>query len=181
MAQRVVYDMRQAAVTSIGYARLPDLEQKHSGDFVSRLSNDMELIQKLVAQEWVNLVQGIWGFLVALAVMLAVSWRVTLLTLIAVPMIVVVANALSQPLGRHTQALQATMAAVNSVAQDATAGIVVTKAFNLQPFWELVSRGRTASGRSCYACSHLPAGSTAACLSCLCCLSLCFSVLAVMK
>ncbi len=133
-AEKMVYDVRQAATSTLCRALTSELEQKHSGDFISRLSSDIDLMKGLVAQEWVNLVRGGLGFLGALIMMLAISWRLTLAVLVTVPIISFVANKLSKPLGQHITNMQARLAAVNALAQDSLAGIIVSKAFNLREY-----------------------------------------------
>ncbi|NLY54056.1 MAG: ABC transporter ATP-binding protein [Firmicutes bacterium] len=130
--ERVAHDIRQQAATRLSRTVLSELEQKHSGDFVSRLSNDIDLIRGLVGREWVQLARGSIAFVAGLIMMLTISWRVTLLTLVCVPFIGIAANALGKPLGRHLTSLQTHMADVNSIAQDAIGGITVSKAFNLK-------------------------------------------------
>lgn len=131
-AERVAFDLRQAATGALSHTELYELEKKHSGDFVSRLSNDLLLIKNLIALDWLSLCYGIIAFLGALPVMLYYSWRVTLSVLVMVPIIGLIANKLGKPLGQHTIAVQAHMADVNAVAQDSIAGIAVSKAFNLK-------------------------------------------------
>lgn len=132
-AERVAHDLRQAATCVISRTRMSELEQKHSGDLVSRLSSDIVLIRNLIAQDWVSLSYGVIAFFAGLIMMLYISWSVTLSVLVAVPLIGLVANGLGKPLGRHTTAMQARLADVNALAQDALAGITVSKAFNLRP------------------------------------------------
>ncbi len=132
-AERVAHDLRQAATDIISRTRISELEQKHSGDLVSRLSSDIVLIRNLIAQDWVSLSYGVIAFFAALTMMLCISWSVTLSVLVAVPLIGWVANGLGKPLGRHTTAMQVRLADVNALAQDALAGITVSKAFNLKP------------------------------------------------
>lgn len=131
-AELVVYDLRQSAVAVLSRTRLSLLEEKHSGDLISRLSNDMRLIHNLIGQEWFSLVYGLLAFIAALIMMLYYSWSVTLGVLLTIPLIGLVANRLGALLTRHTTAMQVELAEVNALAQDAIAGIAVSKAFNLQ-------------------------------------------------
>lgn len=131
-AECVAHDLRQAATDVISRTRMSELEQKHSGDLVSRLSSDIVLIRNLIAQDWVSLSYGVIAFFAGLIMMLCISWNVTLSVLVAVPLIGLVANGLGKPLGHHTTAMQARLADVNALAQDALAGITVSKAFNLR-------------------------------------------------
>lgn len=131
-AERVAHDLRQAATDVISRTRMSELEQNHSGDLVSRLSSDIVLIRNLIAQDWVSLSYGVIAFFAGLIMMLLISWSVTLSVLVSVPLIGLVANGFGKPLGRHTTAMQARLADVNALAQDALAGITVSKAFNLR-------------------------------------------------
>lgn len=131
VAERVCFAVRQTAVESISRVALSELEHKHSGDYVSRLSNDINLIRNLVGREWVLLLRGALMFIGSLVVMLMTSWKVTLACITVTPLIMVAAGRLSKPISQHTNDIQKNMADVNSLAQDAAGGIVITKSFNL--------------------------------------------------
>ena len=84
-AENVAHDVRQQVVEHLSQVSLDGLERKHSGDYVSRLSNDLQAIKAMIANEWANLFRGVVAFVVALVILLVTSWKVTVLTLAFVP------------------------------------------------------------------------------------------------
>lgn len=133
-AERVVFSLRQEVADKLGTVASEELERRHSGDYVSRLSSDTDLIRGLVAANWSSLVAGTIGAVAALVYMLIVSWKVTLFSIALTPLIMVVSGVLSKPLSKVTKELQAKLADVNSLAQDVTGGITVSKAFLLKNY-----------------------------------------------
>ncbi|MBS3949942.1 MAG: ABC transporter ATP-binding protein [Peptococcaceae bacterium] len=99
---------------------------------VIKMSNDIQAIRYMVASEIPSLIQGLLGFVAALVVLGTVSWKVTLLTVSVAPVMVVIASILGKAMGTSLKEWQGDMAVINALAQDATSGIVVTKAYNLQ-------------------------------------------------
>ncbi len=139
------FDIRRAAVERLSHATVAAMEQRHSGDYVSRLSSDMTLIRNMLSVDLVLAFRASISFAVTLIVMLRMSWKVTLLSMSVGPVISVVASYLAGPMRQHTDAVQQHSAEVNSLAQDAAGGIVITKAFGLRD--HLARRFGTASGR----------------------------------
>lgn len=131
-SEHLAHDLREAAADTLSRVRIGDLEQLHSGDLISRLSNDMVLVKNLIGLEWLNLVRGIFGFSLALIIMLYYSWSITLASIIIVPLIGWAASSLGKSLAVHTNAQQVSLASLNSLALDSITGITVSKAFNLK-------------------------------------------------
>lgn len=132
IAEIVTHNLREKVSLHISHVSIPSLELKHSGDYISRLSNDIQAIRYMVASEIPSLIQGLLGFVAALVVLGTVSWKVTLLTVSVAPVMVVIASILGKAMGTSLKEWQGDMAVINALAQDATSGIVVTKAYNLQ-------------------------------------------------
>lgn len=133
-AESIMRELRASIALHISRANIPSLQQTHSGDFVSRLSNDTQVIRATLARHIPNLTQGILGFAASLVVMLLVSWQVTLLTVAVAPVIMVVASVLGGRMGVTLKLWQSDIAKVNVLAQDTVAGIVVAKAYTMRDY-----------------------------------------------
>ncbi len=131
-AECVSFDLRRAAVDRLSRSTVAAIEQRHSGDYVSRLSSDMTLVRNMVAVDFVLSFRAAITFVVTLVFMLRLSWKVTILSMTVGPIITAVASRLGEPMRQHTEAVQKHTSEVNSLAQDAVGGIVITKAFGLR-------------------------------------------------
>lgn len=147
-AERVTFGLRQDIAEKLGTAAGEELERKHSGDYISRLSNDTDLISGLVSTQWAGVVSSIVGAAAALVYMLLVSWRVTLISLALTPLFIVVSGILSKPLGKLRKEYLEKLADVNALAQDVTGGITVSKAFLLKNYLSRRFRTRAAGAAS---------------------------------
>jgi ABC-type multidrug transport system fused ATPase/permease subunit len=138
LAESVMHGLRAQVAMHLGRARIPALEQTHSGEYVSRLSNDAQVVRSAFARHLPSLVQGSLGFVASLVVMLLVSWKVTLLTLAMAPLMMFVASWLGGRMGAVLKLWQSDIAKVNVLAQDTVAGIVIAKVYNMRDY--LVAR-----------------------------------------
>jgi ABC-type multidrug transport system fused ATPase/permease subunit len=68
LAESVMHDLRAQVAMHLGRARIPALEQMHSGEYISRLSNDAQVVRSAFARHLPSLVQGSLGFVASLVV-----------------------------------------------------------------------------------------------------------------
>jgi len=147
-AEQVVYRLRGDIVEHLSKAQ--GSEERHSGEYLSRLNVDVGTIKSLLQSEWAYLVGGLLSFLVSLIFMLYLSVSVTLSTLLFAPVMLLLASRLGKPMGKHMAALQGAHAELNALMQDAMAGILVVKTYNLEPHLgeRLRTRGQQVVGET---------------------------------
>ncbi|MGI6344345.1 MAG: ABC transporter ATP-binding protein [Bacillota bacterium] len=131
-AERVCFAIRSAAVRHLSQVKTGTLQAAHSGDFISRLSNDLNLVRQMYSADFQMIVRGPLQSAACLVYMIVISPRLTLISLAVIPILMYISTVLSRPLAALSKAAQAEMAQVTALAQDAASGITVTKAFNLQ-------------------------------------------------
>lgn len=132
LGEQICYAIRDSATKHLSVVKVSELKTSHSGEYVSRLSNDMNLIRSLFAFELQFFVRAPLQCLLSLGYMLLISWRVTLISLAVIPILMVISNRMSKPIGPESKAAQEKLAAVTALSQDAANGVTVTKAFNLR-------------------------------------------------
>ncbi len=132
VAEQICHQLRVAAVTHLSHAKPQALQGTHSGDYTSRLSNDLTLVRALFASEAVMLIRAPLQCALSLGLMLLVSWRLTLLSVAIIPLLMLLSNRVSQPINAQSQIAQAELSKVTALSQDAIQGTLVTKTFNLQ-------------------------------------------------
>jgi len=130
-AEDGVTRVRQTVVERIARLPMAELSQIHSGDFVSRLTNDLNRIRVFIRQTLIGLIDQPLTGVLAFAYLCWLDWRLTLLLTLVMPLILFVSLLLSKPMGRLSKERQEWLAQVNSVAQDTITGIEVARAFNL--------------------------------------------------
>lgn len=125
-------DIRKKAVGHMEKLPMSYMESNHSGELISRLTNDITSVQNFLENDFANLIFEPLRFLAAFTYMLFINWKLLLFSVIILPVTVILAGIISKPIGKYTEQLQQHMAKVNAVAQDCIGGIHMLKAFNLK-------------------------------------------------
>jgi len=108
------------------------LDGHHSGDIMSRLTNDINLVRDFLANSFTRLFTIPLMAIFALAYMLWVSLPLTLLTVLLIPIMGLISGKISAAMAKNSRELQQQLGKVNAAARDSLRGTLVTKAFNLE-------------------------------------------------
>jgi len=108
------------------------LDNQHSGDIISRLTNDVNLVRDFLANSFTRLFTIPLMAFFALAYMLWVSWSLTLLSILLIPVMGLISGRISAAMAKNSSELQQQLGKVNEAARDSLSGILVTKTFNLE-------------------------------------------------
>lgn len=125
-------DVRKDLVQRFCDLPLPSVEQRFTGDLVSRLNNNTTILQNFFIQHFASLFYLPIVFIGALTLLLMTSWKLVLGCMVLVPLGLILATILSKPMQSYSERLQDRMSQLNAVAQDAIGGIPIVKAFNMQ-------------------------------------------------
>lgn len=137
-----VRDIRDKTARNMQELPASYMDNNHTGDMVSRLTNDTSSIQGFFENDLPNWVFQPLRFAGAFVYMLLLNWKMLIVCVILIPIFMVIAAILSKPVEKYTAKQQEYLAKVNSVAQDSIGGIYILKAFNLKKL--LSGRFRTA-------------------------------------
>jgi ABC-type multidrug transport system fused ATPase/permease subunit len=107
------------------------MEERHSGDFLSVINADLAKVKTLTGSSLLDLFGQSSRAIAALVYILFVSWQLTLVSLLATPLVFMILSALSAPIAKRTNEMQEQIGALNSVAQDGLNGLPISKSFNL--------------------------------------------------
>jgi len=107
------------------------LEERHSGDFLSVVNADIGKIKTLTGNDLMELLGQVVRGLAALVYIFLISWKLTLVALVATPLMFLVLAMLSNPITKRTNEMQTEIGNLNGVAQDGLNGLPITKSFNL--------------------------------------------------
>ncbi|WP_053375086.1 ABC transporter ATP-binding protein [Paenibacillus sp. FJAT-27812] len=124
-------DIRAELVSHLERSTVASLESRHSGDLVSRLTNDTAVIQQFFMLHFANLFYMPVVFVGALTVLLLTSWKLVLFSLLFVPVAILITSVLIFPMNKMSEQLQHHLGSANAIAQDTIGGIPMLKAFNM--------------------------------------------------
>ena len=107
VAQDVTKDIQSDMVKSLIKADTQLIDNKHTGEFVSHLTNDVGMITNLVSTVILNLFKDTFTLLGLLAVMFYQNWKLALMAIIMIPVASLAAKSLGKRVGKvSTQAME---------------------------------------------------------------------------
>lgn len=111
VGEGAVANLRTEVWDHMLHLRLPYYDAHESGETMSRITQDTNVVKEFVTEQFVSFVSGLFAILGAVVVLLWIDWKMTLLLLIAVPLTIFV----TYPLGDK-------MYAISMANQDELAG-----------------------------------------------------------
>lgn len=124
-------DIRNNATNRVSNLPFAEVETSHSGDRISRLTNDIAVMQEFFQLHFLNLIYQPIILLVACIYMARLNVRLLLLSITIIPLMVVLSNRGSRPTSAWVRDRQAGFGKINASVQDVIGGIYMVKAFNL--------------------------------------------------
>ncbi len=112
IGEGLIYDMRSQVYTHISRMPIAFFTRTQTGALISRLNNDVLGAQQAFTGTLSGVVSNVIGVVLTLAAMLVLSWQITLLSLVLLPVFVVPAKLIGtrlQALTRESYALNAQM------------------------------------------------------------------------
>ncbi len=131
---RLVKDLRDDVFAKFLELPLGFYHRYRAGELISRATNDVQIANKTINVSFTNLVRDpaqVFGFL---AICLWISWKLTLLALVVLPLTLSVIVMVGKRLRRYSHRQQERLADLTSVLQETVYGIRVVKAFAMEPF-----------------------------------------------
>ena len=129
VGQKVVIDIRLELYDHTQRLSLAKLYSKRSGEFLSRITNDVAVLQNILASVVVDFVVQGCTFIGIICFLLFINWKLTLITFIVTPLAVLVIDKASSKLREVGGTIQEKLAMVAAIAQEALSSIRIVRAF----------------------------------------------------
>lgn len=130
ISQRVVYQLRKDFKAKMQRVPVSYYDTHSNGDIMSRAVNDMDNIAGTLQQSLIQIVTSLLTFFGVLYIMLTISWKLTLVSLVIIPLSLIVVGVIAP----HSQKLfarqQATLGKINDQVEETYAGHTVVRTFN---------------------------------------------------
>ncbi len=129
---RVVTDMRLQV-----YAHMQDMSfdffaKWRTGELLSRLLSDIQNIQTTVVNSIIEMTPNILTLFGVLTYLLYLNWRLTLMTIIVIPVLGLFINHFGNQMREISRQAQSKVADVSSILQEKVSGIRVVKSFAME-------------------------------------------------
>jgi ATP-binding cassette, subfamily B, bacterial MsbA len=132
--QGVIRDIRDDLYKHINSLSLSYFHQTRTGQIISRITNDVNLVNGGISASFVTLIKNPLVILVSVSIAIILSWKLTLIALVVAPFSMGIIGWIGLKLRKQSAVSQAKMADVTSVLQETLSGVRVVKAFAMESF-----------------------------------------------
>lgn len=125
------YNIRNSVIKQVINLPIHIKEKYHSGDLVSRINSDVDLISELVGLISVIVINPVM-FTAAVIYLFNISWKLLLCSVVLMPLTGYLFNKFSKPLEKKSRLIMEEQAKINSLAKDTINGVYILKSFSLE-------------------------------------------------
>lgn len=129
IGQRVIIDIREAVYRQLQRLSLAYFDKRQTGAIMSSVTNDVSALQAALVESMVELVTEAMILVGSLGAMFFLHWKLSLLTLITMPLVLQAINTFGKKLRQAGRVLQARTADITAILQETISGIRVIKSF----------------------------------------------------
>lgn len=130
IAQKTVRDIRKRAFDNLQNLNLNYYDSNASGDIMSRLTNDIELIGTGLSQAVVELVTSGITVVGAVILMFVASWRLALISVIFIPVMGIFTAFIAKRTFKNFKAQQEHLSSLNGIVEESIGGLKAIKLYN---------------------------------------------------
>ena len=128
--QKVMFDLRREIFRHMQRMHIGFFDQHAVGRLVTRLTSDVDAINEMFTAGVLSMIDDVFALTVMVAVMLAMNWRLALLTFAVLPGIIVVTHLFRKSVRESYRRVRGAIARINSFTQEHVSGMSVVQLFN---------------------------------------------------
>ncbi len=134
--QKVIKDLREEIHDHILGLPLGFFSKYQTGNLMSRVINDVNSLNVALNRSFTKVIRDPIVIIVFVVLLFSISWRLTLLALIVIPLSGILIQRIGQSLKRKSRRVQERIAEMTSTLQESLSGIKVIKAFTMERYAE---------------------------------------------
>ncbi len=134
LGQKVVRDIRNKLYSHLQYLSLDYFTHKRGGEMISRITNDVKLVENAVSYGSTDLVYQTGLVVIYLTLTVFLYYKLALISLILVPLITFPIVRVGKILRKLSRGAQEKMADINSLLHETIIGTRIVKAFNMEDY-----------------------------------------------
>lgn len=132
--QSVTRDLRKELYTHYQNLSLDYFHQTRTGQLISRVTNDVLVLNEAIDIAFARLIKEPLLVVIFLVFILIISWKLTLLAMIVLPISLFTIANIGRHLRRYSTRTQERMADINSILEETVSGIRIVKGFAKEKF-----------------------------------------------
>ncbi|MDW0110115.1 ABC transporter ATP-binding protein [Sporosarcina aquimarina] len=132
IGETIVADLRTRLWSKVLRLPVPYYDETETGETMSRITQDTTILKQLVSDHLVSLITGIISIIGAIAILLFLDWKMTLIMLISIPVSMAVIFPLGRVMHKIAKATQAEMAKFSGLLGRILGDIRLVKAYRAE-------------------------------------------------
>ncbi len=129
ISAKVSYQLRNSIEEKLNRLPISYFHRTSQGDVLSRITNDVDTLSGSLSQSVTQLITSLCTLVGVLAMMLSISWQLTLIALCIVPISLVFVLLIVRLSQKHFKGQQEYLGAVNGTVEEMYGGHLIIKAF----------------------------------------------------
>ena len=130
VSNKMGYQLRKEMNQKIDKLPLSYFDKNSHGDILSRFTNDVDTLVQSLNQSLSTMVSSIVQIIGFLVMMLSISWKMTLMALVVIPLSMILVMVVVKKSQRYFKAQQKSLGLVNGHIEEMYAAHTIVKAFN---------------------------------------------------
>ena len=132
--QGVIKDMRNRAYNHLNELPMSFFKGEKTGNLISRITNDVNVIQNSVSAVFLNLIREPLTIFVFLGIAVSISLHLTVFSILIIPFSVLIIIKIGSILRKQSAVLQAKMADITTILHETISGVKIVKAFGMENY-----------------------------------------------
>ncbi len=133
-SRHIEYDIRNDFFAHLERLPAAYFQAHRTGDLMSRATNDLNAVRMMIGPSVMYSADTVLRFVVAVAVMLTIDWRLTLLSLAPLPLVSVAVKYFGSAIHKRFEQIQAQLSELSAVVQEALSGVRVVRAYGREGY-----------------------------------------------
>ena len=129
VSREIEYDLRNDFYAHLQRLSVSYFQSVRTGDIMSRATNDLSAVRLMVGPAIMYSASTLIVFVVAIAMMLSIDMRLTLIALIPLPLVTLSVKFFGAAIHRRFEHIQAQLSEISAVVQESLSGVRVIRAY----------------------------------------------------
>ncbi|MCG9910320.1 MAG: ABC transporter ATP-binding protein/permease [Flavobacteriales bacterium] len=130
LGQLIILDIRKQVFGKISSFKLKYFDNTPVGTLVTRVVSDIETIASVFSEGFLQIMGDLLKIFAAIGFMLWIDWKLTLVTLIPIPLLIIATNAFKNGIKKSFKEVRNRVAELNAFLQEHITGMSIVQIFN---------------------------------------------------
>jgi subfamily B ATP-binding cassette protein MsbA len=132
--QGVIKRIRDQAYVHLHKLPMGFFKGEKTGNLISRILNDVYVIQTSVSTIFFNLIREPLTIVVFLGIAFSITWKLTLFSIVVIPLSSIVIAKIGEILRKQSSFLQEKMSELTTILHETISGVKIVKAFGMEDY-----------------------------------------------